>query len=77
MKTSGSGTENENISYKELGEWHEPIIRKCKKRKVHSSFIDNIWGADLADMHLINLIKDLDFSYTLLTFLANMHRLFL
>ena len=23
-----------------------------KKRKVHSSFIDNIWGADLNDMQL-------------------------
>ena len=25
-----------------------------KKRKVHSSFIDNIWGADLEDMQLIS-----------------------
>ena len=23
------------------------------KKKVHSSFIDNIWGADHADMYLI------------------------
>ena len=30
------------------------IIRKFKKRKVHSIFIDNIWGADLADMQLIS-----------------------
>ena len=35
-------------------ELQKPIIRKCKKRKVHSTFIDNIWGADLADMQLIN-----------------------
>ena len=27
-------------------ELHKPIIRKFEKRKVHSSFIDNIWGAD-------------------------------
>ena len=34
---------------------HKPIIRKFKKkRKVHSSFIDNILGADLADMQLIS-----------------------
>ena len=33
-------------------ELHKPIIRKFKKRKVHSSFIDNIWGADLADIQL-------------------------
>ena len=35
--------------------------QNCKKqlsnnsrKKLHSSFIDNTWGADLADMHLIN-----------------------
>ena len=31
---------------------HKPIIRKFKKRKVYSSFKDNIWGVDLADMQL-------------------------
>ena len=35
-------------------ELHKPIIRNFKKRKVHSSFIDNIWGADLADNQLIS-----------------------
>ena len=49
-KTSGSGIKNENISNKELPEeLHKliiRIIRKFKKRKVHSSFIDNIWGAE-------------------------------
>ena len=29
---------------------HKPVIRKFKKRIVYSSFIDNIWGVDLADM---------------------------
>ena len=62
-KTSGRSTtlanksaiKNENISNKELAEeLHKLIIRKFKKRKVHSSFIDNIWDADLADMQLIN-----------------------
>ena len=33
---------------------HKPIIRKFKKRKVYSSFKDNIWGDDLADMQLIS-----------------------
>ena len=32
-------------------ESHKPIIRKFKRRKVHS---DNIWVADLADMQLIS-----------------------
>ena len=39
---SSSGIENDNISNKELAEeLHKAIIRKFKKRKVHSSFIDN------------------------------------
>ena len=33
---------------------HKPIINKFKKCKVYSSFRDNIWGADLADMQLIS-----------------------
>ena len=54
-KTSGSVIKNENISSKELSEkLHKPIIRKLNKRKVQSPFIDNIWGADLADMQLIS-----------------------
>ena len=32
----------------------KPIIRKFEKSKVHSSFEDNIWGVDLADMQLIS-----------------------
>ena len=35
-------------------ELHKPIIRKFKKRKVDSTFIDNIWGVDVADMQLIS-----------------------
>ena len=35
-------------------EIHKPIIRKFKKRKVHSSLKNNIWGVDLADMQLIS-----------------------
>ena len=35
-------------------ELHKQIIRNLKKRTVYSRFKDNIWGADLADMQLIN-----------------------
>ena len=35
-------------------ELHKPMIKKFKKRKIKSSFIDNIQGADLADMQLIS-----------------------
>ena len=54
-KTSGNGIKNGNISNKQLAkELQKPVIRKFNKRKVHSPFIDNIWGADLADMQLIS-----------------------
>ena len=33
-------------------ELHKPIIKKFNKEKVYSSFRDNIWGVDLADMQL-------------------------
>ena len=53
--TSCAKIKNGNISNKELAEeLHKPIIRKFKKRKVHSPFVDNIWGTDLADMQLIS-----------------------
>ena len=54
-KTSGSGIKTENMSDLQLAEQlHEPIIRKFNKRKVQSPFIDNVWGADLADTQLIS-----------------------
>ena len=33
-------------------------IRNFKKRKVHSTFIDNIWGGDLADMQLVSKFNE-------------------
>ena len=58
-KTSGETLKNEIISNKELTqELHKPIIRKFEKQKVHSSFIDNICGADLADMQLISKFNE-------------------
>ena len=54
-KDSCSCTKNENISNKQLAEeLHKPIIKKFNKRKVHSPFTDNTWGADRADSQLIN-----------------------
>ena len=35
-------------------ELHKPIIRKFEKIKINSLFINNAWGADLADMQLIS-----------------------
>ena len=38
-------------------ELQKTIIRKFKKRKVYSTFKDNIWAADLADMQLISKLN--------------------
>ena len=48
-KSNGSGTANEP-NYQLANELHKPIIKNFKKRKIYSSFRDNIWGVDLADM---------------------------
>ena len=54
-KSSGSGIKNANMSDQQLAEeLRKPIIRTFNKRKVHSNFIDNIWGAILTDMQLIS-----------------------
>ena len=61
-KTAGGGIkyipQNEphlDLAMKQLvEELHKPIIRKFKKRKVYSSFKDNICGAGVADMQLIS-----------------------
>ena len=34
-------------------ELHKPIIRKFKRRRVYSSFEDNIWSVDLAHMQVL------------------------
>ena len=52
--TSNGAIESKNISNLQLAkDLHKQIIRKLGKWKINSSFIDNIWGADLADMQLI------------------------
>ena len=48
-KSSGSGITNE-LNYQLANELHKPIIKKFKKRKVYSSFKDNI----LADMQSLS-----------------------
>ena len=46
------------MSNQELAkELHKPIARKFEKQKLHSSFIDNIWGVDLADAQIINKLN--------------------
>ena len=56
-RTKGSGINvqanslNNEILAEEL---HKPIIKNFKRRKVYSSFKDNIWGVELAGMQLIS-----------------------
>ena len=52
-KSSGSGVANES-NYHLATELHKHIIRKFRRRNVYSSFRDNIWGVDLADMQSLS-----------------------
>ena len=52
-KSSGSGVDAEP-NYQLANKLHKQIIRKFKKRKVYSSFRDNIWGVDLAYMRSLS-----------------------
>ena len=53
-KSQGSGVANNKGNIQLVDEFQKPIIKKFKKRKVYSSFRDNIWGVDLADMQLLS-----------------------
>ena len=56
-KSKGSGITNES-NYQLANELHKPIIKKCKKRKAYSSFKDNIWGVNLADMQSLSKFNE-------------------
>ena len=57
-KSQGKGLANNNNNNNEniqlANEIHKPIIKKVNKRIVYSSFKDNVWGVDLADMQLLS-----------------------
>ena len=52
-KSSGKGVAAEPI-YQLANELHRQIIKKIKRRKVYSSFRDNIWSFYLADMQSLS-----------------------
>ena len=58
-KKPKGGSFNNEIKQKEqlAEELHKPIIKKSQKRRVCSSFKDNIWGDDLASMQLLSTIN--------------------
>ena len=53
-KVSGSGAKLISQNKQLVNELHKPIIRKFEKRKVYSTFKDNIWGVDLANRQLLS-----------------------
>ena len=63
-KSKGIGITISEFNYQLANELHKPIIKKLKKRKVYSSFKDNIWGVDLADMQSLSKFNK-EFKYLL------------
>ena len=53
-KKSSDGAIKTVPNYQLANESHRQIIRKFKRRKVYSSFKDNIWGVDSADMQSLS-----------------------
>ena len=53
-KTSSGNSIVNEPNYQLANELHKPIMRKFKKRKVYSSFRDNIWALDLADIQSLS-----------------------
>ena len=48
------GSSINKLNYQLANEFHKPIIRKFKKRKIYSSSRDNIQGVDLADIQSLS-----------------------
>ena len=57
-RSAGSRIKYQITQNKQLAEqFHQPIPKKFKRGKVYSSFKDNTWGTDLADMQLISKLN--------------------
>ena len=52
-KSSGSGIATV-LNYQLANELHRHTIRTFKRKKIYSSFRDNIWGVNLADMQSLS-----------------------
>ena len=52
--SEGSGVAATEPNYQLENELHRQIIRNFKRRKIYSSFRDNIWGVDLGDMQSLS-----------------------
>ena len=69
---SGCVKSENKLNQKLAKELLKPFIRKFQKRKIHSSFIENIWDADQANTQLISKFnKEFILYYMLLVFSVN------
>ena len=64
QKSKRSGITTNELNYQLGNELNKPVIKKSKKRKVYSSFRDNIWGVYLADMQSLSKFNK-EFKYLL------------
>ena len=64
QKSKRSGITTNELNYQLGNELNKPVIKKSKKRKVYSSFRDNIWGVYLADMQSLSRFNK-EFKYLL------------
>ena len=53
-KSSGTGITANEPNYQLANELHKPIVKKFRKGKLYSSFRDNIWGVDFAEMQSLS-----------------------
>ena len=75
--SEGSGVKLIHQNEKLANELHKPIIRKFEKRRIYSTFKDNIWGVDLADVQLLSKYnKGIRFLLCVIDILVNMLGLF-
>ena len=73
----GSGFKSDNKQTEQLAdELHKPVIRKFEKKKNMLIIKDNIWVADLEDMHLIIKFDKVIGFKVILMFLVHMLGLF-
>ena len=72
-KVSGNGAKLIPQNGQLANELHKPVIKKFEKRRVYSTFKDNIWGVDLADMQLLSKYnKGIRFLLCVIDILVNM-----
>ena len=72
-RSNGSGVDTKP-NYQLVNQLHRQIIGKFKRRKIYSSFTDNTWDVDLADLQSLSKYKKESSIYCVqLICLVNLH----